>query len=287
MTNAKKQKIVNLKIVLGMALLLFLAILIVIGFIKKSNDKNENLDYKLGIIGTDGMALVSISNERKMINVLNLGSEVDVWVPNGISWVNSTKIKNILEQEKKIDLSKDIFWYNFGFLTDKILFLNSVNDWEKDSTLINNLGFLDWVKYKINYGKMLLKREKLNGNLVDNNLFLSEIMVRDFSESKLNNEELRLSIFNNTSESGLANFMTKRLEWSGFSVVSADNNDEKIDKCLIVYGDKVDQNYGWKMINEIFDCDKKYDQTLNENELQLYFGDKFASMIKYSSYTNN
>jgi len=285
MKNVKAVKILNLKLFLGVVLLLFLVILILVGFLKK-RDKNENLDYKLGIIAPDGIALVSISNERKMINVLNLGSEVDVWIPNGMSWYKNTKIKNILEQEKKTDLAKDIFWYNFGFLTDKILFLNSVNDWEIDSILVNNLGFLNWFKYRINYDKMLLKREKIDGSLGENEIFLSEIMVRDFSESKLNNEELRLSIFNNTSEGGLANFMTKRLEWAGFSVVSTDNNEEKIDKCLIVYGDKVDLNYGWKMMNKIFNCDKKYDQTLNENELELYFGDSLASMIKYSSYLN-
>jgi len=263
--------------------LLVLTVLILIGFLKKI-DRNENLDYKLGIIANDGIVLVSISNERKMINVLNLGTEVDVWVSQGMSWHNNTKVKNILEQEKKTDLAKDIFWYNFGFVTDKILFLNSIEDWKKNSTLIDYLGFFNWLKYKINYDRMLLKPEKIDGKLMENNLFLDEIMMRDFSESKLNNEELRLSIFNNTNESGLANFMTKRLEWSGFSVVSADNNEEKIDKCLMIYGDKVETTYGWKMINEIFDCDKKYDFTLNENELELYFGDNLASVIKYSTY---
>jgi len=283
MKNTKIKKTLSLKLFLGLVLLLFLSILILIGFLK-NRDKNESLDYKLGIIASDGIVLVSISNERKMINVLNLGPEVDVWIPYGMSWYNSTKIKNILEQEKKMDLMKDVYWYNFGFLTDKILVLNSVNDWKKDSVLIDNLGFLNWLKYRINYDKMLLKEEKIEESLNQKELFLSEIMVRDFSESRLSNEELRLSIFNNTSESGLAGFMTKRLEWSGFSVVSADNSEGKIDKCLIVYGDKVDLNYGWKMINKIFDCDKKYDQTLNENELELYFGDNLASMIEYSSY---
>jgi len=283
MKNTKIKKTLSLKLFLGLVLLLFLSILILIGFLK-NRDKNESLDYKLGIIASDGIVLVSISNERKMINVLNLGPEVDVWIPYGMSWYNSTKIKNILEQEKKMDLMKDVYWYNFGFLTDKILVLNSVNDWKKDSILIDNLGFLNWLKYRINYDKMLLKEEKIEESLNQKELFLSEIMVRDFSESRLSNEELRLSIFNNTSESGLAGFMTKRLEWSGFSVVSADNSEGKIDKCLIVYGDKVDLNYGWKMINKIFDCDKKYDQTLNENELELYFGDNLASMIEYSSY---
>jgi len=283
MRNTKNKKQLNFKLILGLVLLFILAVLVLVGFLKNKG-KDENLDYKIGIVAGDGMALVSISNERKMINVLNLGTEVDVWIPQGISWYNNTKVKNILEQNKKNDLAKDIFWYNFGFVTNKILFLDSVNEWKSNSILIDNLGFFGWLKYKMNYDSMLLKPEQINGNLTDNNLFLDEIMVRDFSESKLNNEELRLSIFNNTNESGLANFMTKRLEWSGFSVVSTDNNEEKLNKCLMIYGDNIETTYGWKMINEIFDCDKKYDQTLNENELELYFDDNLASMIKYSSY---
>ena len=113
----------------------------------------------------------------------------------------------------------------------------------------------------------------------------SKELIAVDGHDKLNNEELRLSIFNNTSESGLAAFVSKRLEWSGFSVVSTDNNNEKIDKCLIVYGNKTDLNYGWKLINKIFSCEKKLDESLNDNELELYFGDSLATMIKYSSYS--
>lgn len=274
----------NIKI--GLFLLLGLVVLLLISLLKKK-DNNQNLDYKLGVIADNGIALVSISSERKMINVLNLGTEIDVWVSAGTSWINNTKVKNVLEKNKKMDLSKDIFWYNFGFVTDKVLVLNSVDDWKNDSILIDNLGFGNWIKYKLTYDQMLLKKEQIDGLLKDNEILLSEIMVRDFSESRLNNEELRLSIFNNTNESGLASFITKRLEWSGFSVISSDNDDEKIDKCLIVYGDKVELNYGWKMINNILNCNKRYDQTLNENEIELYFGDNFASVIKYSSYVNS
>ncbi len=278
-----REKRRKIKLFLGILGVLSLGLIVFWG-LKEKGDKNQNLDYKLGIIATDGIALVSISNERKMINELNLNEEVDVWIPNGMSWYNNTKIKNILEQEKKLELAKDMFWYNFGFFPDKVLILNSVNQWKGDSVLIKNLGFLNWLKYKKNYGKMLLKQEKIDGKLGENELFLDEILVRDFSESRINNEELRLSIFNNTSESGLAGFMSKRLEWSGFSVVSTDNNSEKVDKCLVIYGNKTDLNYGWKVISKIFDCDKKKDETLSENELELYFGEGLASMIKYSSY---
>jgi LytR cell envelope-related transcriptional attenuator len=283
MKSVKSKKIKKIKLFLVILGILFFG-LIIFWFLIRVKNKNQSLDYKLGIIASDGIALVSISNERKMINELKLGEEVDVWIPNGMSWYSNNKIKNILKQEKKLDLAKSMFWYNFGFFPDKILVLDSVDKWRKDSLLISNLGFLDWLKYKKNYGKMLLKQEKIAENLGENELFLSEILVRDFSESKINNEELRISIFNNTDEDGLASFIAKRLEWSGFSVVSTDNNSEEVDKCLMVYGNKTDLNYGWIVINKIFDCDTKKDETLSDNELELYFGDKFSSMIEYPSY---
>jgi LytR cell envelope-related transcriptional attenuator len=283
MKSVKSKKMKKLRLFLVIFGILFL-VLIIFWFFKKVERKNQSLDYKLGIVASDGIALVSISNERKMINELKLGEEVNVWIPNGMSWYSNNKVKNILKQEKKLDLAKDIFWYNFGFFPDKILVLDSINKWKSDSILINNLGFLNWLEYKKNYGKMLFKQEKIDENLGESELFLSEILVRDFSESKINNEELRVSIFNNTDEGGLASFIAKRLEWSGFSVVSTDNNSEEIDKCLIVYGNKTDLNCGWILINKIFNCDTKKDETLSENELELYFGDKFSSMIEYPSY---
>lgn len=283
MRNYRVLKTIDPNLLIGLLILFSLLFLVLLSFIIH-RDKDKKLDYKLGILANDGIALVSISKERKMINVLNLDKETEVWIPGGMSWYKNTKVKNILEQENKISLTKDVFWYNFGFFTDKVLFLDSVNNWKNDYTLIKNLGLFNWIGYKFNYGKMLLNPEKIIGKLDENEIVLDEIMVRDFSESKLNNEELRLSVFNSTSQNGMAAFISKRLEWSGFSVISADNNDEKIDKCLIVYGNKTDLSYGFRMINKIFDCDKKYNENLNENELELYFGDNLASMIKYSSY---
>ncbi|MDD4027101.1 MAG: hypothetical protein PHO75_02820 [Candidatus Shapirobacteria bacterium] len=271
MRNNRIKKKINIKVFFAIFWLIFFGVLIFLSFWNK-RDKDLNLDHKFGIIATDGVALVSISDDRKMINELNLNEEV------------SKEFKNILDEEKNSDQIKNIFWYSFGFFPDKILFLNSTSQWKENSFLIENLGFLNWLKYRKNYEKMFLKQEKINGKISENDLFLDEVLVRDFSESKLNNEELRLSVFNNTNESGLARFMTKRLEWSGFSVISNDNDNQKVDKCLIVYGNKTDLNYGWKIINRIFDCEKKKDETLNENELEIYFGDKFASMVKYSNY---
>ncbi|MDD4785444.1 MAG: LytR C-terminal domain-containing protein [Candidatus Shapirobacteria bacterium] len=270
MKNIKHRNKLNIKIVIAIFWLLFFAFILSFSFWKK--DKIVvGLDHKLGVIAKDGIAMISISNERKMVNVLNLKEG------------SLAEFKDILEKEKTESV-RHLFWYSFGFFPDKILVLDSIDQWKDNMVLVNNLGFINWFKYKKNYSRMLLKEEEIKNSSGEGTLILDEIMVRDFSESKLNNEELRLSVFNNTNESGLANFISKRLEWSGFSVVSTDNNSEKIDNCLIVYGNKTELNYGWKSINEIFDCEQKKDENLNENELEIYFGDNFASMIKYSSY---
>lgn len=271
MKNIRSKGKINIKLFLIIFWLFFLGLITLFGLLA-NKEKNQNLDYKLGIITGNGIALVSISNERRMINELTFSGEA------------LNEIKNILERDKNPDSVKNMLWYNFGFSPDKILFLDSVDQWKSGSVLIRNMGFFNWLKYKFNYGKMLFKQENVSSKLEDSELIFDEILARDFSESRLNNEELRLSIFNSTNEAGLAAFMTKRLEWAGFSVVSADNNEEKINKCLIVYGNKVDLSYGWKIINKVFDCDKRRDENLNENELELYFGDSLASVIKYSSY---
>lgn len=284
MKSINSHKKNNLKVLASLAILFLLLLIVLSGLLKEKDKKYKNLDNKIGLIATDGVALLSISNERKMINFLSLEKEVEVWLPGEGVWEKNNKVAKMLLADNKNKMAKDMFWYNFGFFTDKIIFLESVNDWKNDSLLLNNLGFIEWVKYKISYDKMFLKKEQIRGVLTDNEILLGEIMVRDFSESSINNEELRISIFNNTNETGLATFIGKRFEWSGFSVISTDNNNEKVESCLAIYGDKVEESFSWNMIKNIFYCDTRYDQNLNEGELELYFGDNLPSVINYSSY---
>lgn len=284
MKSINSHKKNNLKVLASLAILFLLLLIVLSGLLKEKDKKYKNLDNKIGLIATDGVALLSISNERKMINFLSLEKEVEVWLPGEGVWEKNNKVAKMLLVDNKNKMAKDMFWYNFGFFTDKIIFLESVNDWKNDSLLLNNLGFIEWVKYKISYDKMFLKKEQIRGALTDNEILLGEIMVRDFSESSINNEELRISIFNNTNETGLATFIGKRFEWSGFSVISTDNNNEKVESCLAIYGDKVEESFSWNMIKNIFYCDTRYDQNLNEGELELYFGDNLPSVINYSSY---
>lgn len=280
--NNNYKKINLILIILSSLFILALIIKGILGSMKKSDN---GLDFKFGVINKDGLELVSISNERKMINSLIIDGNVKIWLPDEGRWVESRNLWNLSKNND--NFLKNIFWYNFGFNVDKILFFEQKEQWKNDFNLIKIIGFKKWVVYRINLDQMLFKKEIFNKNLLEDNSFLDEVMYRDFADSKLVNEEIKLSIFNTTNEEGLANFISKRLEWTGFSVIGSSTSDEKIDKCLILYGDGVDISFGWKVVNKIFDCDKKYDNGLNIGEMELYFGDNFASMIKYSEYTKN
>lgn len=260
---------------------LFILVLVVKGILGV-NKTNNGLDFKFGVINKDGLELVSISNERKMINDLIVNGEVKVWSANEGKWIESRDLWNMSKNDDKV--LKNIFWYNFGFNADKILVFEEKEQWKNDFNLVKIIGVKNWIKYRLNSDQMLFKKENIDKNLKEKESFLDEVMSRDFADSKLVNEETRLSVFNTTSEEGLANFISKRLEWSGFLVIGSSTSEEKVDKCLILYGDEVEASFGWQVINKVFDCEKKYDGGLNKGEMELYFGDNFAAMIKYSEY---
>jgi len=260
---------------------LFILIIIIKGIIG-TNKTNNGLDFKFGIINKDGLELVSISNERKMTNDLIVKGETKVWSIDDGKWIESRELWNMSKNDDKV--LKNIFWYNFGFNANKILVFEEKEQWKDDFNLIKIIGIKNWIKYRIDSDQMLFKRENIDKNLKENESFLDEVMSRDFADSKLVNEETRLSVFNTTNEEGLANFISKRLEWSGFLVIGSSTSEEKIDKCLILYGDGVEASFGWQVINKVFDCEKKYDGGLNKDEMELYFGDNFATMIKYPEY---
>ena len=237
----------------------------------------EGSDFKLAILADDGVALVSISPERKMINVLRLKDDAKLWIPGGLGWYRNVVVKGLLKQEKKMDKASELFFYNFGFKADKLLVTDKIDDWK----------IKYWLKYRLNVGKMLLKEEIINRDIIEEENLLDEVMVRDFSETNLAKEDLKLSIFNLTNINGLANFIARRFEWLGFSVVSTESLvDMEVDDCLIKYGSEVDKSLGWKTINKSITCKQEYDENLNKGEIEFYFGDNFSSMIKYPSYNN-
>lgn len=238
--------------------------------------KNEKLgsDFKIGILAEDGVALVSFSKERKMINVLKVDPEAKLWIPGGLGWYRNEVIKKVLKQEKQLDLLDDILFYNFGYKADKLLYLEKTDDWKN----------VYW--WKLGLSNNFFNKEELVTKDVDlSDDFLDEVMIRDFAETKVINEDLKLSIINMTEISGLAGFMTKRFERLGFSVISIGNeNSQIVSKCQILYGQEATDTYSLSLIKNLIKCEAKEDNRLNRNEIEIYFDDNFSSMIKYPSY---
>ena len=101
------------KLLFLIGLFFLLLIVVIIFFIKNKSIKGE--DFKVAILANDGVGLVSLSPERKMINVLKLNKESKIWIPGGLGWYRNESIKGLLIQEKQLGKLDDIFFYNFGF----------------------------------------------------------------------------------------------------------------------------------------------------------------------------
>lgn len=248
---------------------------------------NGKTDVKLAIISPDRLVMVSISPVRDMVNVLEVGGSVPIWVPGGLGWYKGDKIMRLLKQEVNFADYKPIFFYNFGFMADEVVFLEKYEDWSSNKNLISELGIFGWIKYVLWQNSMIVSSEEINGAIEQNKLVLGEIMMRDFGDDRILVDDMRLSVYNASAESGLAGFMSERLEWAGFSVMEVDDAEEIVDKCLMVYHHGLEERWGLLALKELFSCTIRTDSNLGENEIYLYFGDTFGRMIKYSNYVRS
>jgi hypothetical protein len=266
------------------SLLVFLLILVVIFRLNKWNGKD---DFRIGIYGDKKIALLNISPDRKMINFWEISDEVELWIPKGLSWYKVDKIKSILEEENKKELAGDILFYNFGFLTDKIVWKKDINFWKNDWNLFNYLGVVGWINYRLGINDWLVKTETYEGNIIEDNSIIREWAFRDLADNKIINGEVKLSIINTTSRNGLGGFIGSLLEFAGFSVVSIDSISEDIDKCRFVYGKEVKDSCEFSVISKIWNCKNILDESLDEWNAELYFGEEEALMLKYSNYVRS
>ena len=261
------------KIILALSLILFFLTVVLITSLKKKTEGAS--DYKIGILADDGIAMVSISKERQMVNYLSLSADSQIWIPGGMGWYRNQVLKRILVEEKKTDLIREVLFYNFGFVADKIVMLNKTDNWQQKFW---------WLLFRKN--NLIRKTEKIDGDIDTNEIFLDKIMLRDFSETKIVNDDLKLSVINLSNMDGLANFISERLERAGFSVISVDGNDDEIsENCRLLYADGVEKSFSWLVLGDIFEkCEVKNDSSLNEGEVEIYLNEKFAEMIKYPTY---
>lgn len=274
----------------GWLLLVIVGVLLTMvgfGLVVWTNGWNGKTDFKLAVISSGNLAMVSVSPMRDMVNIVEVGGSVPIWIPGGLGWYKSDKIMRLLKQETNLTDYKPIFFYNFGFVADKTVFLDNFEDWSSNKNLISELGIFGWIKYVFWQNSVVVSSEQINGDPEQNISVLSEIMMRDFGDDRILVDDMRLSVYNTSKETGFANFMSERLEWAGFSVMEVDNSEEVIEKCLMVYSPVLEKSYGLLILKDLFACSFKIDGNLNENEIYLYFGDGFGQMIKYSNYVRS
>jgi hypothetical protein len=274
-----------MKIKQGLKVLGLLVIVGVIILAVREIKKWNNDDFKMAVVGDGGIMIRSVSWQRGMVNELWVNGEVSVWIPRGMGWYQSSTIEKLLSQEKKGYLADEIMFYNFGFVPDLVV-LGNDKDWLSNIEVIKRWGVENYLRFLLTKSRMMVKREVIDIVLTKEVDFLNEIIQRDFADSRLLTEDVRLTVYNVGQSQGLANFMARILEWSGFSVVGVDNYaGEVADSCLINYGEMVDNTYGFKIIKKEFsDCRFQKNQELDPTAVELYFGDSYSQMLNYPSY---
>ncbi len=245
-----------------------------------------NNDIRLVVLGDQELGLVSISPDRRMINMVKVEGQVSVWIPGGLGWYPVNRLKKIVHQEGSRKLVTEVAFYNFGFVSERLVEVSSVDDWERDRTLLPSLGWKEWLRFRLISANMLPRTEVLSGSLVDDDIKLDDMLVRDLADSQIVNEEMRLVVINASREVGMANFIAKRLEWSGLTVTDIDKSDNPIEGCKIVANKDMEKSTGLGMIRKWWGCELELIEG-SGGEVELYLGDKLAKMLNYSSYNQS
>lgn len=240
-------------------------------------------DFKMGVLSNDNLWLVSVSPERKLTNVMKINPDVEVWIPGGMGWYKVGVLKKILEQEKNQDKLGEILFYNFGFMVSRVAVMNGEN-WSKPSLLVGEMGIFGYFRYFIENRQMLAREETLTQSQMANGTLLDETLPRDFADNKTLSDDITVTIINTSEYSGLANFISQRLEWSGISVISTENGTDKVSNCVLVSNKKNQQSPTFLAMIKMLKCEIKTDENLGEKEVELFLGEGMAKMIKYSSY---
>lgn len=229
-------------------------------------------DIRMVVLAQEQAGLLAISPERRMVNLVVISGETEVWIPGGLGWYKLDQVDKLLKQEKREDLWSGVMFYNFGFLTDKIARVTKLEDWEKDRVLIETLGWKDWGKLRLTLGEMLPRTED----------FSDEVAVRDLSDSRLANEEVRLAIINSSNEVGIANFISERLTWAGLMVIDVDKGEVAAEGCRVSAGSDFKKTESFRILREVLGCSL---ETADKSEVvEVYLGEKWAKMLNYSSH---
>lgn len=265
--------------------------LIVIGVIWWDTSKGFEIflknDYKMAVISPQGLGLISVSSNRGMTNFLTIGPEVMVWVPRGYGWYKADRIYGLLKQEGRMDIASELMFFNFGNNCKKIIWGDSLLAWEEWGNMVNHLGVLPSIYMKWRMSEMFFNEEVNNNQLVDN-VRLDEVLSREFSEDRLIEEDIKVSVFNATGSNLLATFVAEKLNWLGVNVLTVGDFVTETDDCLLKYGNGVEKTKTFLTIKGIFsDCLVSFEENILPGEMELVLGRKWSQMINYDSYVRS
>jgi hypothetical protein len=247
-------------------------------------------DFRVAYVDDEGVMIKSVSWQRKMINIVRIGGDVQMWIPGGLGWYESGKLRRLLAQEKQGYRIGEILFYNLGFDSDLTVF-NSENDWRDFWIIGNNWGWNNFLAYLFNgKGRLMVKEERVVTGQLSDNEGLGIIMLRDMADSAVVESGVKVSIMNTGMANGLASFLARNLERAGITVYGVETNSRDLSgkKCVIEYGDEVDGTVAGSLLFKYFDlCDRNHNQLVGNSEIELYLGDKFAEVINYQSYSSH
>lgn len=246
--------------------------------------KTDDEDLRVGVLTDSGLAMINVSPARRMINVLEVAGDRDVWIPGGLGWYKSDRVKKLLTLENKTDLVAKVFLLNFGFETNNYLWKESADPELNSRALVEYWGISGLLKYRMNGGNWLMKRETVTDQQGDD--VLDGIMPRDMAETRVVNLSSEVTVVNTTNNNGMANFVATAIQRAGLNVVNVLTEDQPLDaKCQIRSaeegGDKATIDELSKMFPE---CEKLSDRQVVKGETEIYFGQSWAEMINYQSF---
>lgn len=236
-------------------------------------NSGKTVDFRTVKIDENGIEMQSYSFKRKMVAKIKVDKETKLWIPEGYGWYRAGSIKKLLNDEKRIDLLDNVLFYNFGFDNDLW------QDGDGGGNILKGWGWWPWIKYKFESPNWLFKDDDLNQDSID------RLMMRDMADSDILESKMRIIIYNASAENGLAAFVGTGLERLGFTVAGWETVDKEEYGCKILVSDKHEKNREMFMIKKHLDhCEVVIDEKLVEDEIEIYFGEKFAQMINYRSY---
>jgi len=250
-----------------------------------NNNWDGKDDVRIGVIANNGLTLIDLSSKRKILNYLAIDPEVEVWIPRGLGWYRAGRVKKIMEVEKKEELGKELFFYNFGFFPEKIVRLKNKDDTNSNRFWMKELGGVGFARWWLVRDSFMTKREEIKKNLMAEGGILDEIMMRDFADTKLVESEFRLSVVNGSEIQGLANFLSEKLGWEGYTINSIENVEKIGEKCVVnINNEKKNDLLMIELKKILNECDFRITKSLNTSEIEIILGEGYGQMLDFSNH---